>query len=40
MTELGQNYKCNVCGNIVEVKNAGAGELVCCNQLMQLVENK
>ena len=27
-------YKCEVCGNIVSVVNAGAGELVCCGQPM------
>ena len=33
-------YKCEVCGNIVEVLHEGAGELVCCNQPMTLlVEN-
>jgi len=32
-------YKCMVCGNIVEVLHAGAGELVCCGQPMKnLVE--
>ncbi|MBD3248079.1 desulfoferrodoxin [Candidatus Falkowbacteria bacterium] len=36
MTQLKQIYKCNVCGNIVEVLHAGAGELVCCGQPMQL----
>ncbi|HRY76849.1 MAG TPA: desulfoferrodoxin FeS4 iron-binding domain-containing protein, partial [Candidatus Paceibacterota bacterium] len=25
MVERGQIYKCNVCGNIVEVLNAGGG---------------
>ncbi len=30
-------YKCEVCGNIVEVLHGGAGELVCCNQPMQLL---
>lgn len=29
-------YKCEVCGNIVEVLHAGAGELVCCGQPMVL----
>jgi len=29
-------YKCNVCGNIVEVLHAGMGELVCCGQPMAL----
>lgn len=37
MTELNQIYKCNVCGNIVEVVHAGAGKLVCCGQPMQLL---
>ena len=37
MTQLKQIYKCNVCGNIVEVVHAGAGELVCCGQPMQLM---
>jgi superoxide reductase len=31
-------YKCNVCGNIVEVLHGGAGELVCCGQSMQLIQ--
>lgn len=29
-------YKCEVCGNIVEVLHAGQGELVCCGQPMKL----
>lgn len=37
MTEINQIYKCNVCGNIVGVNHTGAGELVCCNQPMQLM---
>jgi len=36
MTERLQIYKCEVCGNIVEVVHAGAGELVCCNEPMTL----
>lgn len=36
MTKLNQIYKCNVCGNIVEVLHAGAGELVCCGEPMEL----
>ncbi len=40
MTEKLQVYKCEVCGNIVEVIHEGAGELVCCGQPMKLfVEN-
>jgi len=29
-TERLQVYKCEVCGNIVEVVHNGVGELVCC----------
>ena len=40
MTQRLQVYKCEVCGNIVEVLHEGAGELVCCGQPMKLmVEN-
>jgi superoxide reductase len=31
-------YKCNLCGNIVEVVTGGAGALVCCGQDMILME--
>lgn len=30
-------YKCEVCGNIVEVVHGGVGELVCCGAPMSLV---
>ena len=40
MTEQKQIYKCNVCGNIVEVLHGGMGELVCCNEPMELLEEK
>ena len=30
-------YKCEVCGNIVEVVHGGVGELVCCGEPMVLV---
>jgi len=36
MTEKLQIYKCEVCGNIVEMLHAGAGQLVCCGQPMKL----
>jgi superoxide reductase len=40
MAERLQVYKCELCGNIVEVLHGGAGELVCCGQPMKLlVEN-
>lgn len=33
-------YKCDLCGNIVEVLHAAGGELVCCGQPMKrFVEN-
>lgn len=40
MTEKMQVYRCNVCGNIVEVLESGAGQLICCGQPMQLLEEK
>ena len=38
MTQQSQVYKCNVCGNIVEVLHPSSGQLVCCGQPMQLLE--
>ena len=35
MTERLQIYKCDICGNIVELLHEGAGELVCCGQAMK-----
>ncbi len=33
-------YRCEVCGNVVEVLHGGAGQLVCCGKPMKLlVEN-
>ncbi len=40
MTEKKQIYKCEVCGNIVEVLHEGSGELVCCGQPMKLYSEK
>ncbi|MHC1564278.1 MAG: desulfoferrodoxin FeS4 iron-binding domain-containing protein, partial [Candidatus Hecatellaceae archaeon] len=40
MTVLKQVYRCNVCGNMVEVLHAGKGELVCCGQPMELLQEK
>jgi superoxide reductase len=36
MTQINQVYKCNICGNIVQMTHEGAGELVCCGQPMEL----
>ena len=30
-------YKCEVCGNIVEVLHGGQGDLVCCGENMKLM---
>jgi len=38
MPERHQIYKCEVCGNIVEVVHGGKGELVCCGKPMKLVK--
>ncbi|KAF2956521.1 desulfoferrodoxin [Marinitoga sp. 38H-ov] len=40
MTKRGQVYKCEKCGNIVEVLHEGAGELICCGEPMKLFEEK
>ena len=40
MTERNQIWKCEICGNIVEVVHSGAGQLVCCGQPMVLIEPK
>lgn len=40
MTKRHQVYKCNICGNIVEVLHEGGGTLVCCAQDMVLFEEK
>jgi superoxide reductase len=37
MTKISQVYKCELCGNIVEVLHSGDGELVCCGQPMKLL---
>lgn len=38
--KVGDVYKCNVCGNIIEVLFIGEGELVCCGQSMEKLEEK
>jgi superoxide reductase len=37
MAEREQVYKCEICGNIVEVLHGGKGQLVCCGQPMKLL---
>ena len=36
MTALLQIYKCELCGNMVEMIRAGQGQLVCCGKPMTL----
>lgn len=33
-------YKCDVCGNIVEVRHGGEGDLVCCGEDMNLFDER
>ncbi|MGA1871020.1 MAG: desulfoferrodoxin [bacterium] len=40
MTQKMEVYKCEVCGNIIEMVHQGAGELVCCNQPMKKMEEQ
>lgn len=37
MAKVLEIYKCELCGNIVEVVHGGAGDLVCCGQDMKLL---
>ncbi len=32
-----ESYKCNICGNEIEVQNVGGGTLTCCNTEMEMV---
>lgn len=34
--KIGEVYRCEICGNVVEVKKVGGGELVCCQKPMTL----
>ncbi|PIT97323.1 desulfoferrodoxin [Candidatus Berkelbacteria bacterium CG10_big_fil_rev_8_21_14_0_10_41_12] len=40
MRKLNEIYKCNICGNIIEVVHASYGELVCCGKPMELQKEK
>lgn len=37
--KVGEKYGCKLCGNEVQVIKLGGGELVCCGQAMELIEN-
>lgn len=36
--KVGEIFKCKICGNVVEVKEVGGGQLVCCGRPMKLVK--
>jgi superoxide reductase len=38
MTEKREIYKCNICGNIVEVLHDSGGSLVCCGENMKFMK--
>ena len=38
--QVGELYKCNICGNEVRVTKVGGGTLVCCGQDMERMELK
>jgi superoxide reductase len=38
MAQMHEVYKCEACGNIVEILHAGGGTLVCCGQDMILLK--
>lgn len=40
MVKLKEIYKCNLCGNVVEVLYVGGGTLACCGQDMELLDEK
>ena len=38
MTQVGEVYLCEICGNKVKIIEAGGGALVCCGDSMKKVE--
>ena len=38
MTEKLQTYKCDICGNVIEITHEGADALVCCGEIMELLK--
>lgn len=40
MPEVLEIYKCDVCGNIVEMVHGGAGQLICCGEPMEKLEEQ
>ncbi len=40
MTKINEVYKCEVCGNTVEMVSSGMGQMICCGKPMNLVVEK
>jgi len=40
LTKLHNVFKCEICGNIIEVIHSGSAALVCCGEEMKLMEEK
>lgn len=40
MTKKLEIYKCEICGNIVEINHTGKGTLVCCGEDMKLLKEQ
>ena len=38
--DTGDLYRCDICGNVVEVREVGGGELVCCGEPMILEDSE
>ena len=38
--KVGEDYRCNICGNVIEVLEGGVGELVCCGEPMELLSEE
>jgi len=36
--KAGEVWKCDICGNVVEVREGGGGELVCCGEPMAKIK--
>ena len=36
--DVGEVWRCEICGNVVEVVHAGGGQLICCGGPMTRVE--
>lgn len=40
MAKRGNIFRCAICGHVIEVHHEGGGTLVCCNQPMNLLEER